>query len=149
MFKTINLGNERSSLEILKRIKEKDKTSFDIRITNSHIKNLNAILGKNVFKKDALFINAETLREIMKPIGGKGKHHFHGLDPFIIFDILSQIKNSQLVIESYDQRYLIITIAELTGNKKYAVIVQPNCYQKELKTNFITRIVTIYPYNKK
>lgn len=144
MFKTINLGNERFSLEILQRIKEKNNVSFDIRITNSHIKNLNVILGRNVFKKDTLFVSAKTLWEIMQPIGGKGKHHYHGLSPKDIYNTLTSLKYSKRIYFSYDNRYVILTLA-VFEMAKLAIVVQPNCSLKDNATTNVIKIITIYP----
>lgn len=52
MIKNINLGNRESALEMFYHLKQNKYDSLDVRIRNSHIKELNTKLGRNVFKND-------------------------------------------------------------------------------------------------
>ena len=149
MFKTINLGNEKSSLEALVAMKENKFTDYDVRITNSHINNLNSVLGKKVFRKDALYIGSDTLWEIMQPIGSKGRHNFHGLTPEDVYNALLTMKYSKEVDVSYDNRYLIVTLATVFDDVNLVVIVTPEGSLKNESKTIVNRIITIYPKNKK
>ena len=150
MFKIINLGNQESALEAITNIKEKHYTSFDVRIINSHISDLNAVIGRKVFKKDALYIDSETLWEIMQPTEKKGKHHHtHGLIPKDVYSALSSIKNSNDVSVSYDNRYVIVTLATIRDGANLVVIVDPDCPILNGSKTKIIKIITIYPKNKK
>ena len=145
MPKDINLGNEKSALEVLTKIQEKKTTAVDIRIINSHIVSLNTIIERRVFKKDALYVSSETLWEIMQPVGGTGKHNHHGLTPQNLFDALSSIKSPKEIYVSYDNRYLIVTLATIIDGANLVVIVQPNCpLNNNLLANAI-KVITIYP----
>ena len=140
----INLGEKESTLETLNKMKERLYAPFDIRITNSHITTLNTLIGDNVFKKDALYINSFTLWEIMQPIGGKGKHNYHGLTPKEIYDALRTMRHSKDITLSYDRRYLIVTLATILDGANLIAIVKPDCkLQNEPGT--IIKIITIYP----
>ena len=145
MNKIINVGHKESALSLLRLIKDNDYVPFDIRITNSHIVELNKVIGKTIFRKDSLYISSRTLWEIMQPLGGKGKHHFHNLKPEEIFDTLEQLKYSKNISLSYDGRYLIITLSS-NGLDQSAVIIEPNGSLKGIKGLNVARIVTIYPY---
>ena len=148
MPKDINLGNEKSALEVLTKIQEKKNAAIDIRIINSHILSLNAIIGRRVFKKDALYVSSETLWEIMQPIGGSGKHNHHGLTPKDVFNTLSSIKTSTEIHVSYDDRYLIVTLATIFDDVNLAVVVTPKGSLKGNWKTIVNRIITIYPYKK-
>lgn len=147
MQKQINLGNEKAAIETLEQIKS-GENNYDVRITNSHITKLNNILGKRVFKKDVVYVNSQTLIEIMKPIGGKGQHHFHGLTSKNIFDALRTMKDSTDIRVSYGERYIIVTLATVFDNINVAVIVTPKGTIKADTKHNVTRIITLYPYNK-
>lgn len=149
MNKVINLGNIKYSLSVLNIIKNADYVPVDIRITNSQITRLNKVLGYVVFRKDALYISSSTLYEIMQPTGGMGRHHFHGLKPEEILNALLELKNAKDITESYDGRYLIITLATTSESAQIAIVIDPNSLsQNDLRTKVI-KIITIYPHKKK
>ena len=150
MIKFLNLGNKESAIVTLEEIKNKKVNNYDIRIQNSHITKLNKVIGRRVFKKDALYISSDTLWEIMCLGGEMGKHHHHhGLTPKNIYDALSTMKNSTEVVVSYDGRFIIVTLAKINDVTNLVVIVSPN---EPLKGDIfanVTKIITIYPKDKK
>ncbi len=148
MNQTINVGKKESTLSILTRIKNNDYVPFDIRITNSHITKLNAIIGRKIFKKDVLYVNSKTLWEIMQPIGGIGRHHYHNLSPNDIYNALVTLRESKEIVPSYNGRYLIITLATYNG-VSLAIVVDPNGTINGKNGLAIIKIITIYPYDKK
>ena len=127
----------------------KDYVPFDVRIINSHIVRLNKIIGKTVFRKDTVYISSNTLWEIMQPLGGRGKHNFHNLKPEDIYNALSSMKKSTKVEASYDGRYLIITTSVVENNIPLAIVVDPKADLNGKKGVNVTKIITIYPINKK
>ena len=58
---TLNVGNYVNAINLLNRIKDNNYVPFDIRITNTHIVNLNKLIGKTIFRKDSLYVNSKTL----------------------------------------------------------------------------------------
>lgn len=148
MQKCINLGNKKDSLLALHTIASK-RINIEVKIINTHITEINKILGRKVFKRDALYINSESLWEIMQPVGGKGRHHYHGLSPENVFETLATIRFSKNVTVSYDDRYLILTLATIFDEINIAVVVTPKGYSMDSKIKNINRIITIYPYGKK
>ena len=147
--KEINLGNQKSALEVIETVQKNDYVPFDIKIHNSHITELNKTIGKTIFRKDALYISSRTLWEIMQPVGGKGKHHFHGLTPYNVLDSLIKMKYSRDIIPSYDGRYLIITVSFVYEKVPLAIVIDPKGTLNGKRGNNVAKIVTIYPYNKK
>ena len=148
MVNNLNLGNEKYALSVLETIKRKGKAGHDIRITNSHITELNKIIGSKVFKKDAVYISYQTLWEIMQPVGGRNKHNFHGLTPKNVYDALTTMHLSTDITISYDNRYIVVTLATVFDGIKIAVIVSPSsALENNLEAN-VTKIITIYPYHK-
>ena len=144
MQKRINLGNEKTAITLLEKIRV-NKSDEKIRITNSHITSLNEIIGRKVFKKDSLYVNSMTLWEIMQPLGGRGKHHYHNLSPRNIFNALRSIKEPKDVIVSYDERFIIVTLATINDGANIVVIVSPNVELDLSSNNKVTKIITIYP----
>ena len=105
----INLGNKKSCFETLKYIKGHLLVSFDLRIINSHITKLNNLIGKRIFRKDALYINSQTLWEIMQTHGKVGKHHYHELTEIDVYTALSNITTPYCVFKTKLDRHVIIT----------------------------------------
>lgn len=145
---TINLANKDSSIEQLKLFKDKKYAPFYLNIINSHIKELNKVVGRNIFKKDAVYINSLTLWEIMQPVGGQGSHHYHGLTPDEVYGALSKMQYSKNVIPTYDDRYVVITDVVVNEYLKLIVIIssETDIISEDLKN--IVAIITIYPSDK-
>ena len=146
--KYINLGNRVEALEFLEDFKNKKYVPFYVRITNSNIKELNKVIGRNVFKKDAIYISTFTLWEIMQPTGKKGTHNYHGLTPEDVYNALSRLQYSQNVYSSFDDRYVVITDVFVTEEVKLIVIVSSDTTVVTQELNNIISIITIYPSDK-
>ena len=149
MLRNINLGDEQGTIDLLVKLRERKQEVSDVRIHNSHITELNKIIGRKVFKKESLYIGSETLWELMQPTGGKGRHNYHGLSPKNIYDALHSLRKSKKIEISYDDRYLIVTIATIFEDVNIAVLVTTKGSTKENFKNKVNRIITIYPYKKK
>ena len=148
MIKFINLGNEKSAIESLTLLKENKYEDLEIRLYNTHITELNALLGKKVFKNDVVYANAMMFWEVMQPLGGKGKHHYHNLTPENVYEALSTMHYSEDVTLSYDERYVIVTLATIADGISIAAIVTPKGNAKQLNGRNIIKIITMYPCNK-
>ena len=148
MVKAINVGNEKSAIESLTLLKENKYEDLEIRLHNTHITDLNKVLGKNVFKNGAVYASGIMFWEIMQPLGEKGKHHYHNLTPENVYKALSTMRYSENVSLSYDNRYVIITLATIEDGISIAVIVTPEGHTKKLIRRNVVRIITIYPCKK-
>ena len=145
----LNIGDKESCLQTLIQFKENKYVPFYVRITNSNIRELNNVIGRKVFKKDALYINSLSLWEIMQPIGEKGKHHHHGLAPEEVYNALSRIQYSKEVYTSYEDRYIVITDVVVTDEVRLVVIVTPNETLVKENIDNVVVIITIYPSDRK
>lgn len=83
--------------------------------------------------------------EVMQPLGGKGKHHYHNLSPENVYEALSTMRYSNNVTISYDNRYVIVTLATIAGGISIAAIVTPEGHTKQLNKKNVIRIITMYP----
>ena len=144
----LNVGDKESCLKTLIQFKENKYVPFYVRITNSNIKELNNVIGRNVFKKDAVYISTLTLWEIMQPTGKKGSHNYHGLTPEDVYNALSRIQYSQNVYSSFDDRYVVITDVFVSEEVKLIVIVSSDTTVIAQELNNIISIITIYPSDK-
>ncbi len=149
IFNLINLGDEESAIRVLTSIKNKKNGNYDVRILNSHITDLNIVIGKRVFKKDTLYVNYETLWEIMQPLGKKRKHNHHNLLPEEVYKALRTMKDSKDISVSYDDRYVIVTLATILDGANLTVIVSPKSSLKNDIKAEIIKVITIYPVKKK
>ena len=113
MNQTINIGNKDATLLFLTNLKNSKYQLTDIRLNNTHISDLNAVLGRKVFKNDVVFISSRTLWEVMQPIGGSGKHNYHGLTPENVYEAISTMRHSKNVTLSYDNRARLLAKFEI------------------------------------
>ena len=141
----INIGNKETAIELLNQFKEKDYVPFDVRIMNTHITNLNVLVGKTIFRKDSLYINSHTLWELMQPLGKKGNHNYHDLTPEDIEDALSNIDNPYCIFLTKNSRYAIITTTLTHVNQPMFVVIEVGSDLLNKKNANIYKIVTMYP----
>ena len=144
----INTGNKSASLKYLKEIKEHQYAPFDLRIVNSHITNLNKLVGKRLIKKDALYVGSETLWEIMQKQGQMGRHHYHGLSEADVYDALSNIADPYCVFFSELKRLAIVSIRLSHYGEKTMTIIEIDADLTGFKNASIYKVVTMYPKSK-
>ena len=145
----INIAERESAINQLTTFRDKEYTPFYVRISNSHIKNLNKVIGRTVFRKDALFINSLSLWEIMQSEGEEGTHHYHGLTPEEVYNALARLKDSNEVYTSYQDRYIVITDVIVRNDLKLVIIISPNEALYKENINNVEVIITIYPSDRK
>ena len=146
IIKTINLGNREKALKSITESKNKNYGKIDIKIENLHLKDLNKLVGKMIFKKNDAFISGETLFELMQPIGEKNHHHFHNLSAETIFKTLLFLKKPYCILKTGANRYSILS-KHMEKLKRIITIIEINA-NKVSEINKINKIVTIYPKDK-
>ena len=141
----INAGNTESAKAVIAQFKENDYVPFDVEITNSHIMELNNLIGKKIIKKGTLYINSHTLWEIMQEVGDKGKHNYHGLTVEDIYDALLSIRNPDFVYMAKSSRYAVVSSKLSHFNIPLVLIIEIGAgTTTDINAN-INKIVTIYP----
>ena len=147
MIKTINLGEREESIKALEILKGDEGANRDIQITNSHIMELNQLVKRKIFRNSLLYIDSQTLYDIMQPTGeSDSSHNYHELNPEDVYMALTSIKDPQYVfIAKYHNRHATISV-ELSHFKLPLMIVI------ETKAKIISnwevvanKVVTIYP----
>lgn len=144
MKRIINLGRKKQASRDLEQFKNKHYEAIDIEFTNVHLLKLNAIIGFKFFSKNSLYVRSSTLWEVMQPVGKKGKHHYHGLEPKEIVDSLASILDSFLIYETYPKRYAVL----VSGNEKYqniAIVIELNAGLSNDRNANVNKLVTISP----
>lgn len=144
MKRVINIGNKKQACEQLKQFKNKHYESVEIEFTNVHLLKLNELVGFKLFTKNSLYVHSSTLWDVMQPVGNVYKHHSHGLEPQLIIDVLSSLKESILIFESYFDRYAVLVF----GNETYPIImlvIELNAGLTNNRNAKVNKLVTIYP----
>ena len=144
----INIGNKPASLKYLKEIKEHQYAPFDLRIVNSHITDLNKLVGRRLIKKDALYIGSETLWEIMQPQGKRGRHHYHGLMEEDIYSALANISEPYCIFITEFDRIAVVSISLCHFGEKTVTIIEIDAELVTFEKTKIYKVVTIYPKSK-
>ncbi len=144
MINIINIKNNRAEKQ-LNILKERKTTKLDIRFSNVHLIRINTLLGFNLFKKNDLFANSETLWEIMQPVGGKGVHNYHGLTPKEIIDVLNSLTDPYCVYNAKNDRYGIVSLIIGECGEPLIVIIEVGAGTIEDKDANINKLVTMYP----
>ena len=145
MIKHINIKNHREAIAALKQYQDKKYFNQTIRIRNVQLKKINSVLKYIIFDKNDLYIDTETLFEIMQPTGGKGKHNYHGLTPEEILDSLNAISEPYCVFEDEFQKYAIITTSLTSNMEQIMVIVAIGSGTYIDYKACVNKIVTIFP----
>ena len=76
--KVINLGTPLRAAEIIDELGKKRLAYADVRFQNVHLKKINDLIGRRVFTKNDLFMDAGGLWDILQEEDGTiGRYHHH------------------------------------------------------------------------
>ena len=128
----------------LEEFKEKEY-QVDVRFDNVHLKSLNRLMNKELFLKNDLFVDSDSLWSMMQPLGGKKKHNYHGLTPEDILEALKNIKTPYSIFESDDGRISIVSSIVSHFGHPLAVIIELNATLKGNIEANINKLVTMFP----
>ncbi len=143
--KIINLGNQFSAKETIKDFKNNKYAPFDVEITNSHVSNLNKLVGRKIVRSNKLFINSYTLWEIMQNDSKQENHHHHGLTESDVFEAMYAIRNPKLLYVAKSKRYAIITTKPSHFGIPLLIVLEFGVGTKEHINAKANKIITIYP----
>ena len=141
----INLGEKESSITTLEQLGNNKYVPFDVQVTNSHIKDLNQLVKRKIFKNNLLYISSQTIYELMQPAGGKGEHNYHGLTAEDIYIALTSIKDPKCVFITKQERYATISIELSHFDLPLMLVIETEANLIENKTSSVNKVVTIYP----
>ncbi len=145
MYKIINIKQKEDAIKALYGFKEKEYSPIDIRFTNTNLRKINTLIGKDVFLKNDLFVNLDTLHDIMQPIGDKSHHNYHGLSPEEILRALNNLVNPYCVYKAKFGRYGIITAIKRESGETIIVIIEVGSGLLGQMDANINKFVTMYP----
>ena len=144
MNKIINIRNKKS-IDAIKIFKDKIFVPVDIKFENVHLRELNTLIGSELFSKNDLYINSKTLWELMQPLGNTGSHNYHELTPEDIYYALNDIVHPECVIKTKNERYAIIPTYISSFNEPLMVVIELQAELMNRQNARINKIVTIYP----
>lgn len=144
MNKVINIKSKKAINEI-KQFQNKKYSRLDIRFENVHLREINKLLPFSLFEKNDLFINSDTLWELMQPIGKTGTHNYHGLTPDDIFNALNSLEEPYCIFKVKNERYAVIPVYISSHNEYLMVVIETSCGLITNANANINKIVTIYP----
>ena len=142
---TINLGEKESSITTLEQLGSNEYVPFDVQITNSHITNLNVLTKKKIIKNNSLYINSQTLYDIMQTEDGEGEHNYHGLTADDIYMALTSIKDPKYIFITKFGRFAIVSIELSHFKYPLMLVLETDAALVSNKKASICKIVTIYP----
>lgn len=148
MIKIINIANKSKAIEQIKRYNCKHYESTDIEFRNVHLMQINKICKKRIFDKNNLFVRSSTLWELMQPIGDRGRHNFHGLHAYEIYNALKNLNNPYSVFVSKESRIAIATIVENGDKDKLLLIIELHSGLENDRFANINKLVSLYPKKK-
>ena len=141
----INVKEKESAIENVDVFRKKKYENKDIRFINVNLLEINKLLDKQIFYKNDLYINSETLWELMQDVGDGGKHNYHGLTAEDIVDALNSIADPYALFETKFSRYAIITITISHFREPLMAIIEVGAgLYLDINVN-INKIVTMYP----
>lgn len=146
MVKNINIALKEKSLKAFEMIKNNALNGAnEIRITNVHLKQINKTSIYKPFKKNDLFVDSSTLYDAMQPVGGTGRHHYHGLKIEEIYDAILSFKKAKGLLPSYGNRYVILTTVIASCGYKIIAIIDTCAPLMNDRNANINKLITLYP----
>ena len=143
--KTINVKNRKNAVADLKQIKSKKYVLADIKFENVHLRDINALLERNIFSKNDFYANTISLWELMQPQGKRGVHNHHDLTPEDIIDTLASITEPYCILKTEISQYAIMSTSKSHFGEPLFVIIEINSGLVEDKKANINKLVTMFP----
>ena len=148
MIKYANIQKRRETLSLLYLVKTKQYPNLVVRFKNTNLCLINELVGKTIFYKNDIFVDAITLYEIMQPVGGKGKkHNYHGLNPETILDGLRNINVPLCILNDGKSKYSIIIPTKDENGNQLLVVIETACQINGGDSN-VNKLVTVFPKEK-
>ena len=144
MTKTINIKSD-NALKELTQLKEKRYVMYDVKLQNVHLIRINLLIGTELFFKNDLFVNSDTLWSLMQEEGENTSHNHHGLTPVDILDALNNIQNPYCIFKTKQQRVSIVVSCLSHYGEPLMAIIEIGADLIGEKDSNINKLVTMYP----
>lgn len=144
----INIHNKASAQKEIDEFRKKKYGKIDIKFINVHLIRINTYLRKDIFKQNMLYIIADTLWELMQPIGGRGMHNYHNLSSKEIVELLSNIDKPRCVFKDGMNKYGIVSSIIGDCGEPLLVIVGVKVGLINNRNAKVNKIITIFPRGK-
>ncbi len=144
----INVKNIEEAVKSLNHYAKKDRGHFDVRFRNVHLCLLNETIGRTIFRKNDLYVDASTLYELMQPIGRHRSHNSHGLDPLQIINCLNDLNKTVSIIRSHLDRLCVFTSYLEDKNSSMILVIDRCSNLPNNLTALVNKLITIYPKRK-
>ena len=128
----------------LEEFKEKEY-QVDVRLDNVHLKDINKLVGFNLFFKNDLFVGSETLFATMQPKGEDKSHNYHNLSPEDILEALKTISRPYCVLENKQNRIAIITSFISHLGTPINIVIELGSNLRGNANASINKLVTLFP----
>ncbi len=145
MRRNINVKDAKNAVKDMVEYAERDRGHFDVRFRNVHLCLLNETVGRTIFRKNDLYVDASTLYELMMPVGGRGSHHYHGLRPSEIVESLNRLDRPDLICKSYLDRLVLAVHIKKPSERLLAMVIDPSANKKYDVLEKINKLITIVP----
>ncbi len=144
----INIKYRKNAVNNLLKYKYKKYQSYDIKLKNVNLMGINLLIRLPMFRKNYLFVDSDTLFDLMQDKGGKGKHNYHGLTPEIILDVLSDVEHPICIYEEDYKKYAIISSTKVESGEPLMLIIQIDAplYNNPKAEEY--KFVTMFPKSK-
>lgn len=145
MQKDINIKNKAAAEKAITYYKSKRVRDVDVRLSNTELKQINNLTRIDLFSKNDLFVNSETLWSIMQPIGDKDSHNHHGLTPKELIETFNNLTDPYCVfVAELGRLGVISTIISESGHPLMVVIEIGAGLIGRIDAN-INKMLTMYP----
>ncbi len=148
MIKYTNIQKRRATLNLLYSIQTKHYQNLVVRFGNTNLCRINKLIKKIIFHKNDLYADATTLHELMQPVGGKGKHNYHGLTPEIVLEATKNVNDPLCILSENNYKYACIIPTQDENGNPLLVVIQTKCGLNEDENAGINKLVTIFPKEK-
>ena len=140
----INIKND-DALKELTQFQIKKHAMCDVRFSNVHLMKMNKKIRYNLFYKNDLFVNSDTLWSLMQDDNQIDSHNHHGLTPKDILDALNNILDPYCVFKSKQGRISIVLSCLSHYGEPLMVVIQIGSDLINKKNAKINKMITMYP----
>ena len=144
MIKNINIKSE-DALQELTQFKDKQYVNYDIRLRNVCLIKINELLRSNLFYKNDLFVNSDTLWSLMQEGGEDERHHHHGLTPNDILEALNNIQDPYCIFKTKHDRISIILLCLSHYGEPLMMIIEIGSGLINDTDANVNKLVTMHP----